>query len=81
MKPSVKPQQWHLPFPNSEAIYLPTDEEQRMALKLRELSEALIRTVATVTGLPPEVVYRFVEGTTTGAVAAGKSKKGKRMYA
>lgn len=60
---------------------MPTDDELRMALKLRELADALLRPVATVTGLPPEVVSGFVEGTTTGAVAAGKAKKGRKMSA
>ena len=60
---------------------MPTTEELRMALKLRELADSLLKPVAEITGLPPEVVSGFVEGTTTGAVAAGKAKKGRKMSA
>jgi hypothetical protein len=60
---------------------VPTDEDLRMALKLRAMADALLRPVAEVTGLPPEVVTGFIEGTTTGAVAAGKAKKGRKMSA
>ena len=52
-----------------------------MAMRLRALADALLVPVATLTGLPPEAVSTFVEGTTTGAVAAGKAKKGKRRSA
>ena len=57
---------------------MPTDEDIRMALKLRALADALLVPVAKVTGLPPELVQGFVEGTTTGAVAAAKEPTKKR---
>lgn len=60
---------------------MPTDEDIRMAMRLRAMADALLVPVATLTGLPPEAVSAFVEGTTTGAVAAGKAKKGKRRSA
>jgi len=37
--------------------------------------------VATATGLPPAVVQGFVEGTTTGAVAAAKAPKKRKASA
>ncbi len=52
-----------------------------MALRLRALADALLVPVANLTGLPPEAVQGFVEGTTTGAVAAGKAKKGRKASA
>jgi hypothetical protein len=50
-----------------------------MAALLRSIADGLLEPVATVTGLPAPVVQAFVEGTTTGAVKAGKAKgkKGK----
>lgn len=46
----------------------------QMAAILRSIADGLLEPVAGVTGLPPEVVQAFVEGSTTGAVAAGKTK-------
>lgn len=57
---------------------MPTSDDIRLALKLRELADALLVPVATATGLPPELVQGFVEGTTTGAVAAAKEPTKKR---
>ena len=51
----------------------------QMAALLRSTADGLLEPVATVTGLPAPVVQAFVEGSTTGAVKAGKAKgrKGK----
>jgi hypothetical protein len=51
----------------------------QMAALLRSIADGLLEPVATVTGLPAPVVQAFVEGSTTGAVKAGKAKgrKGK----
>ena len=62
-------------------FHLPTDEDLRLALRLRAIADALLVPVASVTGLPPEVVQSFVEGTTTGAVAAGKAPKKRKASA
>ncbi len=59
-------------------IHLPTDEDLRLALRLRAIADALLVPVAKATGLPPELVQGFVEGTTTGAVAAAKEPTKKR---
>jgi len=50
-------------------------------MRLRALADALLVPVATLTGLEPEIVQGFVEGTTTGAVAAGKAPKGRKRSA
>lgn len=60
---------------------MPTDEDLRMALRLRALADALLVPVANLTGLPPEAVQGFVEGTSTGAVAAGKAPKSRKVSA
>lgn len=52
-----------------------------MANQMRALADALLIPVAGVTGLPPAVVQGFVEGTTTGAVAAGKAPKRRKASA
>lgn len=57
---------------------MPSNDDLRLALKLRALADALLVPVANVTGLPEEVVQGFVEGTTTGAVAAAKQPTKKR---
>ena len=49
----------------------------QMAALLRSIADGLLEPVATVTGLPAPVVQAFVEGSTTGAVKAGK-KKGRK---
>ena len=56
-------------------------EKMLLAMRLRAAADALLVPVATLTGLPPEVVQGFVEGTTTGAVAAGKAPKGRKTSA
>jgi hypothetical protein len=48
-----------------------------IASQMRALADAMLIPVARITNLPPEVVQGFVEGTTTGAVAAGKAKRRK----
>jgi len=60
---------------------LPTDEDIRLALRLRALADALLVPVATATGLPEELVQGFVQGTTTGAVAAAKAPKKRKASA
>ena len=59
------------------------DDAQRMmlAMRLQAMADALLVPVATLTGLPPAAVQGFVEGTTTGAVAAGKAPKKRKVSA
>lgn len=52
-----------------------------MASQMRALADALLVPVASATGLPPALVQGFVEGTTTGAVAAGKAKRSRKATA
>jgi hypothetical protein len=49
-----------------------------MAALMRAIADTLLEAPAAVTGLPPEAIQTFVEGTTTGSVAAGKAKGRKR---
>jgi hypothetical protein len=56
------------------------DDNARAAAILRAVADALLVPVAKVTGLPPEAVQTFVEGSTVGSVNAGKAK-GKRRKA
>ena len=57
------------------------EEKMLMAARLRAMADALLMPVSTLTGLPPSLVQGFVEGTTTGAVEAGKAPKGKKVSA
>ena len=52
-----------------------------MASQMRALADALLVPVASATGLPPALVQGFVEGTTTGAVAAGKAPRSRKASA
>jgi hypothetical protein len=60
---------------------LTPDEKLLLAARLRVLADSLLVPTATLTGLPPSIVQGFVEGTTTGAVAAAKAPKKKRSTA
>lgn len=61
----------------------PECQRQKMAManQMRALADALLIPVAGVTGLPPQLVQGFVEGTTTGAVAAAKAPKRRKASA
>ena len=61
----------------------PECQRQKMAManQMRALADALLVPVATATGLPPAVVQGFVEGTTTGAVAAAQAPKKRKVSA
>jgi hypothetical protein len=52
-----------------------------MANQLRMVADSLLMPVATATGLPPALVQGFVEGTTTGAVAAAKAPRSRKASA
>lgn len=52
-----------------------------MAQQLRAVADSLLIPVATATGLPPQLVQGFVEGTTTGAVAAAKAPRSRKASA
>jgi len=52
-----------------------------MASQLRMVADGLLMPVARATGLPPAVVQGFVEGTTTGAVAAAKAPRSRKASA
>ena len=56
-------------------------QKMAMAAQMRALADALLVPVATATGLPSPVVQAFVEGTTTGAVAAAKAPKKRKVSA
>lgn len=57
----------------------PECQRQKMAManQMRALADALLVPVASLTGLPPQLVQGFVEGTTVGAVEAARSPKRK----
>jgi hypothetical protein len=61
----------------------PECQRQKMAManQMRALADALLVPVATATGLPPQLVQGFVEGTTTGAVAAARAPKKRKVSA
>lgn len=46
----------------------------QMAAILRSIADGLLEPTATATGIPAPLVQAFVEGSTTGAVKAGKAK-------
>ena len=52
-----------------------------MALKLRELADALLRPVSTLTGLPTDAVSALVEGRTPGAVAGDRAQEARKLSA
>ena len=56
-------------------------QKAAMAAQLRNVADALLIPVATATGLPPALVQGFVEGTTTGAVAAAKAPRSRKATA
>jgi hypothetical protein len=51
------------------------------ACRAREIADALAATAARPTGLPPELVQLLIEGTATGAVAAAKAPKKRKVSA
>tara|TARA_Y100000401_G_scaffold67548_1_gene54087 strand:- start:853 stop:1167 length:315 start_codon:yes stop_codon:yes gene_type:complete len=57
------------------------EEKMLLAARLRAMADSLLVPVATLTGLPPAAVQGFVEGTTTGAVAAAKAPKKRKASA
>lgn len=52
-----------------------------LAAQMRGLADAILVPVNAMTRLPPGTTQAFVEGTTTGAVAAGKAPKGRKASA
>ena len=56
-------------------------QKQAMAAQMRALADALLVPVANITGLSPALVQGFVEGTTTGAVAAAQAPKKRKVSA
>lgn len=54
---------------------------RQLAAQMRGLADALLVPTAMVTGLNPAAVSTFVEGTTVGAVKAGRAPKGKKTSA
>ena len=57
------------------------EEKMILAARLRAIADGLLVPTATLTGLPPELVQGFVEGTTTGAVAAAKAPPSRKRSA
>jgi hypothetical protein len=56
-------------------------QKAMMAQQLRAVADNLLIPVASLTGLPPAIVQGFVEGTTTGAVAAAQAPKKRKASA
>lgn len=56
-------------------------QKAMMAAQLRSVADSLLIPVAQVTGLPPALVQGFVEGTTVGAVQAGKAPRSRKASA
>lgn len=56
-------------------------QKAAMAAQLRNVADALLIPVATATGLPPALVQGFVEGSTTGAVAAARAPRSRKATA
>ena len=52
-----------------------------LASQMRGLADAILMPVSVATGLPPAAVQGFVEGTTTGAVAAAKAPRSRKKSA
>ena len=53
-----------------------------MANLLRTIADTLVEEVVEpATGIPAELLQGFIEGTTVGAVEAGKAKKGRKASA
>lgn len=57
------------------------DDNERTARILRAVADALLVPVAKATGLRPETVQTFVEGSSVGAVKAGRAKRGRKVSA
>ena len=57
------------------------EEKMFLAARLRAIADTLLIPTARLTGLPPEIVQGFVEGTTTGAVEAAKAPKKRKRSA
>ena len=51
---------------------------QMLAAQMRGLADAILVPVNTLTRLPPGTTQAFVEGTTTGAVAAAKAPRSRK---
>ena len=52
-----------------------------IAAQMRALADTMLIPVNAATRLPPGTTQAFVEGTTTGAVAAAKAPKGRKTSA
>lgn len=52
-----------------------------LATQMRMLADNMLIPVNRLTGLPPGTTQAFVEGTTTGAVAAAKAPRSKKARA
>lgn len=52
-----------------------------IAAQMRGLADSILIPVNTLTRLPPGTTQAFVEGTTTGAVAAAQAPKGRKASA
>ena len=53
----------------------------QLAANIRGLADAILVPTSMATGLSPEAVRTFVEGTTVGAVKAAKAPKGRKTSA
>lgn len=52
-----------------------------LAAQMRGLADAILTPVSVATGIPAPAVQAIVEGTTTGAVAAGRATRGRKRSA
>jgi hypothetical protein len=68
----------NLKYYRPEGIDIADDDNQRTAAILRAVADALLVPVAKASGLPPEAVQTFVEGSAVGSFNAGKARTKKR---
>jgi hypothetical protein len=55
--------------------------KEQVAKLLVTIADTLLEVPARMTGLPPEAVQGFVQGTSVGAVDAARAPKGKKTTA
>lgn len=53
----------------------------RRAAQLRAIADEVLMPLSGMTRIPAPIIQGFVEGTTTGAVAAAKAPKGRKVSA
>jgi len=72
------PHLFNLNYCPHEGDRIANDDNARAAAILRAVADALLVPVAKATGLPPEAVQTFVEGSSVGSFNAGKAPTKRR---